>query len=258
MRDVALLSRVTCRRVAAHYTRCGTLRQRAVSQRGSHTRPERRCVRAPSPTAGLMRALDSGRDPSESEVRQVMEMVDDNKVRCAHVGVTTPAGARCSLLLCVRVRVLVCSSLCVPACASVCPCVHVCCLGASTRHRPRGVCLCPLCPHRCALIAHVACALALTLAALHCCPALHCVCVGGGRVSEQDGIISWDEFKGAMTQWLGKSRKREIDDTPGSPSVRTHTTHHSRVATCMVTSVHTPHTTRHARACRMLHCAGRP
>ena len=28
-----------------------------------------------------MRALDAGRDPSESEVRQVMEMVDDNKVR---------------------------------------------------------------------------------------------------------------------------------------------------------------------------------
>ena len=36
----------------------------------------------------------------------------------------------------------------------------------------------------------------------------------------QDGIISWEEFKDAMTRWLGGSRKREIDDAPGSPSVR--------------------------------------
>ena len=42
----------------------------------THSRPRG----VPLPT-GLMRALDSGRDPSESEVRQVMEMVDDNKVR---------------------------------------------------------------------------------------------------------------------------------------------------------------------------------
>lgn len=44
---------------------------------------------------------------------------------------------------------------------------------------------------------------------------MRCMC-------EQDGVISWEEFEGAMTKWIAAPRKRSSmgDDEPGSPVVK--------------------------------------